>query len=95
MAAPIKQLRERKKTVRMRKYVIDFKARGVLVGFCGFKWIRGYLVYCSVVVMHILCVYQSSCCSCSSLGCSISSPSKGGGVSSSGFSLSWSVSNPW
>ena len=37
MAAPIKQLRGPKLTVRIRKYVVSFKARGALVGFCGFN----------------------------------------------------------
>ena len=44
MAAPIKQLRGPDSTVCIRKYVVGFKARGTLVGFCGINWIRGYLV---------------------------------------------------
>ena len=73
----------------------NFNARGVLVGFCGFSWNQGlpYLLFSSCQA-HLVC-FHTSCCSCSSLGCSTSSPSKAGGVSSSGFSLSWSVSNPW
>ena len=61
MAASIKQQRVQELLICKRKYDINFKARGVLAGFCGFKWIRGYPVCCSAVVIHIVCVYQSSC----------------------------------